>query len=429
MSKRTRIKLAILLVFLSVLGLVSVAGCGQNPETPANNTKSNAKKAETIKIGHVAVLKGTMSSLGIGGQKALEIWKQQVNSKGGILGRPVEVIEYDTGGQVAKAVEIIKKAVQEDKVDFVITTDSSGVIMAETPLGKDLKKVIIHGTGAADNFQNVTTKYTFRVADPATVFGYAAAKLMLEKYPNVTSWAGINPDYEWGHSVWEAFKKQMLKMQPNAKFELELWPKFGEQDFKPYISQLQASKAQGLFTSLWSGDEATFIKQGRIAKLFDKFGVYVDNSTTNIDVAMVLKKEMVNSIGTAYYYFEGKNDSGDNKEFVKQWQEKYGKDDLPSSSAGSTYSAAQFLAAAVTKAGTTDSDNVVQALEGSTVKTIMGDLTMRAWDHQAIRMHLPTGRTAPDQRFPFWTWQDYQEIPIPADLMPESNYKGWKANQ
>jgi len=431
---------AIAVIMVLVLLLFGVVGCGKDQAPTENGNETQVSedkkgegeqeaKVEPIKIAHAAVLSGGLASLGEGGNRALNIWAEQLNDSGGLLGRPVEIINYDSQANPSKAVENVKKAVLEDSVDFIITTDSSGVVMGITPLGNDLKIPIIHATGGADNFQNVVTRYVFRVSDTATVFSYAAAKYLSENYPEVETWAGINPDYEWGHSAWESFQKQMKKFNPNVRFVTELWPGFGEKDFKPYITQLQASDAEGLFTSLWSGDEITLIKQGEMVKLFDKFDVFMDGSSTNFEVAFALEDQMVETVGNAYYYFEGSDPTGANEKFVKLWKEKHGENDVPNSSAGSTYSAAQVLAEAVIKAGTTEALPVIEALEGLEITTIMGKLFVREYDHQGIREKLPMGEAMPDSRYPFWTWGKYSEIAIPQDLMPESDYKGWEANQ
>ena len=120
-------------------------------------------RAETtpIKVAHVGATSGIFSSLGVGGKQAMEIWEGMVNAKGGIMGRPVKVIYYDTSAKPANGIEMLKKAVYEDKADFIISTDSSGVVLASYPIMKELKKVYISGTGAAEAMQNTTNRYCF----------------------------------------------------------------------------------------------------------------------------------------------------------------------------------------------------------------------------------------------------------------------------
>jgi branched-chain amino acid transport system substrate-binding protein len=91
-----------------------------------------AGAAEPIKIGHVGVISGVPASLREGGLKAMQVFEKQVNEEGCILGRPVKLISRDTPAKPANAVTQLRKLILEDEVDFVLTTDTSAVILAET---------------------------------------------------------------------------------------------------------------------------------------------------------------------------------------------------------------------------------------------------------------------------------------------------------
>lgn len=392
---------------------------------------SHADKAP-IKVAHVGATSGIFSSLGIGGKQAMEIWESQVNAKGGILGRPVKVIYYDTTAKPANGIEMLKKAVYEDKVDFIISTDSSGVVLASYSVMKELKKVYISGTGAAEEMQNTTNRYCFHASHSSRTFGYAMAKLLHEKYPNIKKVVGVNPDYAWGRSVWAAFKESFKTFQPAAEFPLELWPPFGTLDFKPYISQIMALPALGqvaVHTSLWAGDQVTFDKQARTFGMFDKIAAFLDDSSTNLDVQMALGADGVAGWGTSHY--SHLTDSPSNREFVKAFQAKFGKTVLPTSAAGGTYRAAQFLQAAIIKAGKIDTDAVIQALEGLHLKdTVSGPSYIREWDHIVITP-MVLGEAAKDPKYPYWTWKNPYIIKAEEveKVIPKERYKGWRGNQ
>lgn len=392
---------------------------------------SGASQAQPIRIAHVGATSGIFSSLGVGGKQAMEVWADQVNAAGGILGRQVAVRYYDTGAKPANGIEMLKKAVYEDKADFIVSTDSSGVVLASYPVLKELKRVYISGTGAAEEMQNTTNRYCFHASHSSRTFGYAMAKLLHEKYPAVRRVVGVNPDYAWGRAVWAAFKESFQKFQPAAEFPLELWPPFGTLDFKPYLSQVMAVKELqqvAVHTSLWAGDQVTFDKQARSFGMFDRIAVFLDDSSTNLAVQMALGADGVPGWGTSHYSYI--YDSPSNREFVQAYRKKFGAQALPTSAAGGTYRAAQFLKAAIVKAGTTDTDHVIRALEGLRLNdTVSGPSYIREWDHIVIT-GMTLGEAAKDPKLPYWTWKNPYQIKTDEveRVIPKERYRGWRGN-
>ena len=391
-----------------------------------------SSKPEPIKVAHIGVTSGPLSSLGMGGKHAMMVWEKIVNKKGGILGRPVKVLYYDSKVRPAIAIEMMKKAIYNDEVDFIISTDSSGVVLASYPIMKELKKVYISGTGAAEKMQDTTNRYCFHAGHSSRTYGYSMAKLLAEKYPHIKKVVGLNPDYAWGRACWAAFKESFRKFQPEAEFPLELWPPFGVLDFKPYISQivgLKDLKETALHTSLWAGDQVTFDKQGKAFGLFDKLGVFLDNSSTNIAVHQALRPDGVKGWGSSHYSYI--YDSPSNKEFVKEFQKMFGQKNLPTSSGGGTYRACQLLEAGIEKAGKIDTSAVIEALEGMRLKdTVSGPAYVREWDHINIT-DMVLGWISPDPYYPFWTWKDpfFVRADEVQEIIPEKRYKGWRGNQ
>jgi branched-chain amino acid transport system substrate-binding protein len=326
---------------------------------------------------------------------------------------------------------MLKKAVYEDKADFIITTDSSGVVLASYPIMKELKRVYISGSGAAEEMQNTTNRYCFHASHSSRTFGYAMAKLLHDKYPNIKRVVGVNPDYAWGRAVWAAFKESFKGFQPAAEFPLELWPPFGTLDFKPYISQIMALKDPGqmaVHTSLWAGDQVTFDKQAKTFGMFDKIAVFLDDSSTNLDVQMALGADGVPGWGTSHY--SHLTDSPSNRAFVKAYQAKFGKTTLPTSSGGGTYRACQFLQAAIVKAGKVDTEAVIKALEGLRLEdTVSGPSYIREWDHIIIT-EMTLGEAARDPKYPYLTWKNPYVITAKEveKVIPKERYKGWRGN-
>ncbi len=109
-------------------------------------------------------------------------------------------------------------------------------------------------------------RYLFQVIPNTYMEGRAVAAFLSKKpYRKI---AIIGPDNEYGQSQAAAFKKRLSELSPSAQVIKELWTKLGEQDYSPYINTLISSKPEVIYTILWSGDLAGFIRQGRTMGLF-----------------------------------------------------------------------------------------------------------------------------------------------------------------
>src|SRR5437773_11117299 len=110
-----------------------------------------ARAADPIKIGLGMALTGGLSANGKPALMAIQIWKDDVNKKGGILGRPVEVIAYDDQTNAATVPGIYTKLLEVDKVDFVVSGYGTNLIAPLMPLALARKLTIIGILGLANN--------------------------------------------------------------------------------------------------------------------------------------------------------------------------------------------------------------------------------------------------------------------------------------
>jgi len=95
---------------------------------------SNAKAAEPIKIGSFLAVTGGASFLGDPEKKTLDMYVEKINAEGGVLGRKLELIVYDSGGNPKKAVPFAKRLINDDKVDILLAGSTTGATMAVIPI-------------------------------------------------------------------------------------------------------------------------------------------------------------------------------------------------------------------------------------------------------------------------------------------------------
>src|SRR5581483_1090814 len=100
-----------------------------------------AYSAEPITVGFVSIFSGRVAALGETGFKGLEIALDEINEKGGLLGRPVRAIRQDSAGKIEDAVRIARDFITRDKVDLLMDHSSSREAFAVREVSRDLKKV------------------------------------------------------------------------------------------------------------------------------------------------------------------------------------------------------------------------------------------------------------------------------------------------
>ena len=307
----------------------------------------------------------------------------------------------DTKGDANEAVRVSRELILKENVDFLVGTLTSAEGPAVSVVAKENKIVFIAPIPKTDQLTapDKLHPYVFRVAATTTIEGRSAAEIVA-KWP-VTKIATISPDYAYGQDVTKAFVEHLKKIKPSVQIVDQQWPKLGEPDYTPFINAQMAKKPEAVFSSLWGGHFVTFAKQAKPLGYFDAvkynfIGVGEAGSpeTTKAMGADYPGRDLGNSYDAFYW-----GEPPAHKDYMARLS-KYLKDEYPSSWAIQGYIGMQFLAEAIKKAGSADSDKVAKALLGLTVDTPIGKLTIREKDHQANRGQL-YGKTVMDPKYPF----------------------------
>jgi branched-chain amino acid transport system substrate-binding protein len=335
-----------------MLGLMLAVGLSMSP--------SNVSAKGTINIGSVYILSGFAATYGQFAKQGLLLAADEINKSGGILGKQVQVSFEDSHAKPDIALRAIRKLVYENGSDFLIGLDSSGVAKGVVPYMRELKvPLIITHAATPDVTGSQCNKYTFRVSVNINQNVMAAANVAAKT--GAVKWTTIGPDYAFGHQSWEYFQKYLKPLNPKAKFmKTVAFPKIATDDYSPYISAIMASKPDGVFISLWSGDLVNFIKQANKMGFFAQGYKVLMSLGAATEVLYALKDQMPTGlwVGTRYWFLA--NPSAVNRHFVDAYKSFYGV--YPSYNAQNAYAAVYALKAAIEKAGTTDRNAVVKAL-------------------------------------------------------------------
>ena len=360
-----------------------------------------AEAQKPIKVGFPMILSGPGALFGEPALKGAQMYVDELNAKGGVLGRKIELLPRDTKGNADEAVRVSRELILRENVDFLVGTLTSAEGPAVSVVAKESKIVFIAPIPKTDQLTapDKLHPYVFRVASTTTIEGRTAAELMAKW--GVKRVATISPDYAYGQDVTKAFVEYMKKIKPDVEIVDQQWPKLGEADYTPFINAQMAKKPEAVFSSLWGGHFVTFAKQAKPLGYFEaiKYNFFGAGEAASPETTKTMGADYPVGIwGNSYDAFYWGETPG-HRDYTARLS-KYLKDEYPSSWAIQGYIGMQFLAEAIKKAGSTDSDKVSKALLGLTVETPIGPLTIREKDHQANRGQL-YGKTVKDPKYPF----------------------------
>jgi len=360
-----------------------------------------------IKIGAMFVSSGPMGGYGKHGAQSIQLAVDEINAKGGVLGRKMEAIVADTKLKKDIAVGLANKFINEDKVDFLMGPTSSGLAMALSEISKEKKKILVVTQAAADELTGPEFHpYIFSTLSNAMMHARSGAYLMASK--PYKRYMCIGPDYSYGHSSWNMFKSKLMELRPDVEIVGELFPKFLSKDYTSYIKQIQEAKPDAVWSPLWGGDAVTFIKQALPTGLFEKVK-FAFPCAGALEVLVPMGKEMPEGIYVSSRYFFTTPDSSMNRNFVKVYHERF--KEYPDYMAGETYAGVYFIKAALERAGTSDTEKLIAAVEREPLawETPEGWKIMRGEDHSAVEDCL-WGETSYNEKYGFAIPESFESI-------------------
>jgi len=363
-----------------------------------------------IKVGVIWDYTGTVAEDARRCTLGLKMVVDEFNAAGGLNGRRIELILRDTKQQAGVAAREARDLVYNQKVDFLAGSNNSAAVLAVSEVAKEAKKIYI-GVGKSKKItEDRGHRYIFNPDGNTRLTGGDQAYVLAQE--PYTKYVTLCGDYAWGRDLAEDFENSILKFKPNAQLLKKLWPKFGEKDFTPFITSILSLNPEVLFCAIWGGDAVTFIRQAKPYGLFEKMRVVCFGSQS---VFEALGKDMPEGI---YFYLEyhflypGK----ESEKFEKRYYDYSGLH--ADSMAYNGWVCGTTLVEGIKKAGTTETEAVVKALEGLSFMTPVGKkITIRACDHLAP-LYTLVGKTKFVPEYPDWAvLVDFKMHPNPEELL------------
>ena len=296
-------------------------------------------------------------------------------------GRKIELLIEDDQLKPDVAKQKATKLYADDKVDLVVGTTSSAAALAILPVAQEFKKVLVVEPAVADSITGEHwNRYIFRTGRSSGQD--AAANALAVAKPGV-SIATIAQDYAFGRDGVAAYKAEVLKHGAVIVHE-EYTPRDATDFTAPIqkiIGALKDKPGPKYVFVIWAGKGGPFPQL--VANRLDKFGITLTSGSNVLDVLKQMKAMgLEGMVGGAYYYYElPKNAVNDwlVVEHIKRFKEP------PDFFTCGGFAAAMAVLAGIQRAGGTDSEKLIAAMEGMDFQTPKGKMTFRKEDHQALQ--------------------------------------------
>src|SRR6185437_6644007 len=224
------------------------------------------RAAAPIKVGDINSYTG-LPAFTIPYRNGWQMALEEINKAGGALGRQIEVVSYDDGGKPGEAVTRAEQLVSKDGVALLMGTFFSNIGLAVSSFAAQNKTFFM----AAEPLTDAITwekgnRYTFRLRPntymQADMLAEAAAKLPAKR------WATVAPNYEYGTSGVDDFKKLLSAKRPDIEWVGAQWPALGKLDAGATVAALAQAKPEAIYNVLFGGDLSKFVREGETRGLF-----------------------------------------------------------------------------------------------------------------------------------------------------------------
>jgi branched-chain amino acid transport system substrate-binding protein len=363
-----KLQLKTLAILLISFVVILTAGC---------SGEQASSDEDTIKIGVLASLTGALEAYGKqtvdGFELGLEYATDGTNE---IAGKKIEFIVEDTETKPDVAVKKATKLLEEDEVDFLVGSSSSGDTLAVLPLAEEYEKIMVVEPAVADSITGENwNKFIFRTGRNSSQDAVAGAAAIAEKDVTI---ATLAQDNAYGREGVAAFKEKAEEL--GATLVNEQYADPNSTDFTANIQTLINEKPDYLFI-VWAGSNAPW-KQLKDMKVEDQ-GIKI--STAAQDIASLKTMDSLVGMNGFSIYYHTLPDNEVNDWLVEEHKKKFDGRIPDLFTAGGMTSAISIVEALKKTEGDNDVDTLISTMEGMEFDTPKGTMKFRPEDHQALQ--------------------------------------------
>ena len=298
----------------------------------------------------------------------------QLNDRGGLDGRKVEILSRDDGGTPEGAIRAATELVNEDKVDLLAGGFTSEVGLAISAYALQAKKLYVASEPLTDELVwSKGNRYTYHIRP--TTFMLAAMLVQTALTLPAKTYVTVAPDDDFGKSAVKWFRQLLSARRPDVRFVGEQWPAPGRIN----AAAVGQPAPDAIFCALVGTDLQAFIRQGNSSGLFDK-RLVVSMLTGDPEILLALGDDApIGWLVTGYPW--SLSDQPDNKQFALDYTLKYNQPPGMGSVIG--VAMVNAITSGVLKSGGTDTEMMADGFADATFNTPFGICRLRAIDHQS----------------------------------------------
>ncbi|MGB3445479.1 MAG: ABC transporter substrate-binding protein [Xanthobacteraceae bacterium] len=336
-----------------------------------------AQSADVIRVGHLTPRTGFLGPLGEYAVMAIDLAVEEINAKGGVMGRKVELLKEDSVNPQTASTKA-ERMIERDKVACIIGEISSASCLTIAQVAQRNKTLFINTGGNSDALRGSDCKrYMFHVESQNSMYVKTAGRAFLrDGLVKGKKWYSLTADYAFGHDLLKVSKRFM---QANGgDFAGDDLVPTDAADFSSYLLKIRDAKPDLVVINLAGNQITNFLKQ------YAEFGLKFPVGGFGFDTALAWAAGKGNFVGTWPVVWHHLIDTPGTKAFVAAFAKKYGKP--PENQAWGDYIAMKIVAQTINDLKSLESPKIIEHFEKGAkfdlLKTREG--YFRASDHQLM---------------------------------------------
>ena len=341
-----------------------------------------ASAQDPIRVGVISPLTGAWTVYGKAHSAGFQMAVDEINEKGGVQGRPIEIVLGDSKTEPRIVVEQANRLIRQERVDFLAGTFSSAERNAAGPVVTSANKILLYPTfyegQEKEYYPGVCNKNIFMFGPEPTQQVWPHMQYMMDNFGK--KFFMIGSDYAWPRVTNLVTKRKLEEL--GGEVVAEVYIPFNTPQYELVLRDIRASGADIIFHSLTGSDTVNFRRQYAAAGMKDDFAFWtVDDEEV---VTSGLGPEVSQGDYVSFDYFMTIAHPN-NKAFLERFRAKFGQDALMNTVGVAMYNAAYMAAAAIEKTGEVSTDALREGLRGMTFEDgPQGPVRMREIDHQMV---------------------------------------------
>jgi urea transport system substrate-binding protein len=341
-----------------------------------------ASAAEPIKVGVISPLTGAWTVYGRAHASGFELAVDEINARGGVLGRPVEVVLADSKTEPRIVVEQANRLIRQERVDFLAGTFSSAERNAGAPVATQANKILLYPTfyegQEGEYYPGVCNKNIFMFGPEPTQQVWPFMDHMMKQFGK--KFFLIGSDYVWPRVTNLVTKRKISEL--GGEVVAEVYVPFNTPQYDSVLRDIRNSGANIIFHSLTGSDTVNFRQQFFAAGMSKDFAFWTVDDEEVVTSGLGPKASAGGYVSFDYFMSIA---HPNNKTFLAAFRKKFGADALMNTVGVAMYNAAHMAAMAIEKTKEVSTEAIREGLEDlSFDKAPQGTVTMRKLDHQLV---------------------------------------------